>query len=241
MSKRISHVLEVLKYISGLFDQGLDLVKLRNDACVFIANDEHITKNTVLDGITRQLGISAGDFDMHCANWLNQNATTLQTIVLQHIVDEMDVVMINMFFSGYYQDIDLLGNIPEVNIASHNYREGKQKYVTHLRKERDGMLVRDAKTHWLQVQGNTIRCSVCEFSFIEKYGEWGFGFIEAHHTTPLSELEEETDTTIHDLVPICANCHRMIHRVRPWLTVEELRKKVDEAQTSRCRDAKSIS
>ena len=29
-----------------------------------------------------------------------------------------------------------------------------------------------------------------------------------------------------DLVPVCSNCHRMIHRRRPWLSVEQLRQLV---------------
>jgi hypothetical protein len=30
-------------------------------------------------------------------------------------------------------------------------------------------------------------------------------------------------TRVEDLVLVCANCHRIIHRKRPWLSIGELR------------------
>lgn len=58
-------------------------------------------------------------------------------------------------------------------------------------------------------------CTVCGFDFEAVYGERGKGFIEIHHTKPLSDVEEEMEIDPRtDLVPICANCHRMIHRRR---------------------------
>ena len=52
----------------------------------------------------------------------------------------------------------------------------------------------------------------------------GDGYIEIHHCKPLSAgglFDPQTD-----LVPVCSNCHRMIHRRRPWLSVEQLRQLV---------------
>ncbi|MBK9934281.1 MAG: HNH endonuclease [Cytophagaceae bacterium] len=66
-------------------------------------------------------------------------------------------------------------------------------------------------------------CDVCGFSFVEKYGEVGLGYIEAHHTYPISELTEETQTRPEDMALVCSNCHRMLHRRRPWLDMEALK------------------
>lgn len=60
------------------------------------------------------------------------------------------------------------------------------------------------------------------FDFYEFYGELGKGFIECHHTVPVSEYCNELTTKIKDLALICSNCHHMVHRRRPWLRVEEL-------------------
>jgi 5-methylcytosine-specific restriction enzyme A len=67
-------------------------------------------------------------------------------------------------------------------------------------------------------------CAVCGFNFIEFYGERGEGFIEIHHTKPLYLAEEaQAPNPNTDLLPVCSNCHRMIHRRSDdVLTIEEL-------------------
>lgn len=68
-------------------------------------------------------------------------------------------------------------------------------------------------------------CYVCGFNFEAVYGERGVNFIEVHHLKPLSTLEEAAEINPDtDLVPLCANCHRMIHRRKDAvLTVGELK------------------
>ena len=67
-------------------------------------------------------------------------------------------------------------------------------------------------------------CSVCGFDFEESYGERGKGFIEVHHIKPLSSSDQEIVINPEtDLVPVCANCHRMIHRRKDHvLSIEEM-------------------
>jgi 5-methylcytosine-specific restriction protein A len=55
-------------------------------------------------------------------------------------------------------------------------------------------------------------CEVCQFDFHAIYGERGDGYIECHHTQALETLEPGAKTHIRDLVLVCSNCHRMIHR-----------------------------
>jgi 5-methylcytosine-specific restriction protein A len=68
----------------------------------------------------------------------------------------------------------------------------------------------------------TLTCEVCGFEYSEKYGDLGRGFAECHHTKPLGELSKKTKTMLEDLSIICANCHRMIHRTNPLMTIKEL-------------------
>lgn len=66
-------------------------------------------------------------------------------------------------------------------------------------------------------------CRVCGFNFEERYGKRGRNFIEVHHRVPLSERKEEYNVDpIRDLIPVCPNCHAMLHRTKPAITVEEL-------------------
>ena len=63
----------------------------------------------------------------------------------------------------------------------------------------------------IEIHGST--CSVCGFNFSEVYGERGEGFIEVHHIKPLYQAEEaQYINPSTDLLPVCSNCHRMIHR-----------------------------
>jgi 5-methylcytosine-specific restriction enzyme A len=70
-----------------------------------------------------------------------------------------------------------------------------------------------------------LNCVCCGFNFEEVYGERGKDFIEVHHIKPLSTSKGEVVINpVTDLVSICSNCHRMIHRRKDnVLTVEELR------------------
>lgn len=58
-------------------------------------------------------------------------------------------------------------------------------------------------------------CAICGFNFEEKYGNLGKDFIEIHHIKPLYMNNEETIINPEkDLIPVCSNCHRMLHRHR---------------------------
>jgi HNH endonuclease len=67
-------------------------------------------------------------------------------------------------------------------------------------------------------------CAVCRFSFFEKYGQIGEGFVHVHHVKPLSEIGESYRVDpVKDLRPVCPNCHAMLHRLTPCLTIEQLK------------------
>ena len=57
-----------------------------------------------------------------------------------------------------------------------------------------------------------LECEVCRFDFEVKYGERGVAFIECHHIVKLTKLRPHSKTRLEDLVLVCANCHRMLHR-----------------------------
>ncbi|MBR3918614.1 MAG: HNH endonuclease [Clostridia bacterium] len=71
---------------------------------------------------------------------------------------------------------------------------------------------------------------VCGFDFEKTYGDLGKDFIEVHHTKPLFSLEEEVKINPRtDLVCVCSNCHRMIHRKRDSIiSIDELKKIINK-------------
>lgn len=98
--------------------------------------------------------------------------------------------------------------------------EGGLYLRQHLVRERDRGL-RKRKVDSVRKAGETLACEVCGFDFGFVYGEHGRDYCEVHHRTPLHE-SGQTKTKLEDLAILCANCHRMIHRRNPWLSVEEL-------------------
>lgn len=67
-------------------------------------------------------------------------------------------------------------------------------------------------------------CQACTFDFEATYGDIGLGFIHVHHKVELSSIGGEyVVDPIKDLVPVCPNCHAMLHTKKPALTIEELR------------------
>jgi len=68
------------------------------------------------------------------------------------------------------------------------------------------------------------QCLVCGLDFFKKYGLLGRDYIEVHHRIPVSEMGGSYRVDpINDLVPVCANCHAMLHRENPPLTIETLK------------------
>ncbi len=77
------------------------------------------------------------------------------------------------------------------------------------------------------IEENGVSCSICGMNFEETYGELGKGFIHVHHVIPVSEIGKEYKVDFKkDLIPVCPNCHAMLHRKNKDgknVTVEELK------------------
>ena len=91
--------------------------------------------------------------------------------------------------------------------------EGRGRFYVGFSRERDPKLREKA----IKIHG--LHCFVCNFNFEENYGDWGKGYIEVHHLKQISDYDEEGEETdpATDLVPLCSNCHRMIHRKKKMM------------------------
>lgn len=78
----------------------------------------------------------------------------------------------------------------------------------------------------IEAYGNKYECLVCGMNFVTRYGEIGKEFIEVHHLNPISETDGEHEVNPEtDLIPLCSNCHSMIHRLEnpsDWKKLKEL-------------------
>ena len=97
------------------------------------------------------------------------------------------------------------------------YREGAIKTVSVNAYERNPEARARCIEHW------GARCAVCVIDFGRQYGDIGEGFIHVHHLRPLVQIGTEYEVDpIQDLRPVCPNCHAMIHRTEPPLSIDEL-------------------
>lgn len=121
------------------------------------------------------------------------------------------------------------GERPGLPDPDHNdlgAEEGGVLLREHLKRERNPKL-KARKLADLERRRRAIACEACGFDFHHAYGERGRGYIECHHRTPLG-VTGEVRTRLADLALVCSNCHRMIHRTKRWLTVEQLRAVIEE-------------
>ncbi|MBY7915378.1 HNH endonuclease [Vibrio fluvialis] len=99
-----------------------------------------------------------------------------------------------------------------------SYTEGALTLVEVNRFERNKKAREDCISH----HGES--CKACGISFAETYGSLGSGFIHVHHIVPLSKIRRGyVVDPVNDLVPVCPNCHAMLHRKTPPLTIAELK------------------
>lgn len=103
------------------------------------------------------------------------------------------------------------------------YTEGARKLV------RVNALERNPKARKVCLQHFGCVCSVCEFNFAKKYGEFANGFIHVHHIKPVSLTDGEYELDpIADLRPVCPNCHAMLHYGNTVINIEDLRARISQ-------------
>lgn len=110
------------------------------------------------------------------------------------------------------------GDEPDIEEAE----EGKVLTRLHRFRERNRSLAKAKKQEALKKHGR-LQCEACSFDFAQAYGPAGEGIIDVHHTRPVHTLKPGEKTKLSELALLCANCHRMIHSNRKWLTVEQVR------------------
>jgi 5-methylcytosine-specific restriction protein A len=98
------------------------------------------------------------------------------------------------------------------------YIEGSATQVTQTRYERNIYARKECLKHY------GYSCSVCDFNFEKFYGSLGYKFIHVHHLTQVATIKQEYKVNpIQDLRPVCPNCHSMLHKQNPPLTIDELK------------------
>lgn len=114
----------------------------------------------------------------------------------------------------------------EVGYEENGYYEGALRKITVNAYERNPA----ARQKCIDVHGS--QCKVCGFDFGEFYGKEVNGYIHVHHLTLLSEIGKAYVVNPEtDLVPVCANCHAVIHRRKPPYTLEDVQSMIKQSKS----------
>ena len=96
----------------------------------------------------------------------------------------------------------------------------QRRYIRHKKIERNAKAAKAAKAEL------GFNCQGCGLNFKNIYGDAGDGYIEAHHLIPLHTLDEGASVRMNvknDFAVLCSNCHTIVHRAQPMLSIPELR------------------
>lgn len=108
---------------------------------------------------------------------------------------------------------DVARAMPSAKISDEQHEvyprhENRLQVRSHIQRERNRLLANDRKVL------DKYTCQICGMRFENVYGkELGRDYAEAHHLVPLHKLKGVVKTNLDDLRTVCANCHRMLHRM----------------------------
>ncbi|MCD8408645.1 HNH endonuclease [Tenacibaculum dicentrarchi] len=124
----------------------------------------------------------------------------------------------------YNRYLKLINHKPERTIypdevdSEIEYSEGKTKKILVNSYERNQIARKKCIEHF------GLNCQVCDFNFEEKFGDLGKNFIHVHHKIDIATIGNEYSVNpLTDLIPVCPNCHSMLHKKKPAYSIEELK------------------
>ena len=116
---------------------------------------------------------------------------------------------------------------PPITQTDGEYLEGSLLRISEDRHERN-RAARDAC-----IKHHGCSCAACGFNFEDKYGILARGFIHVHHLSPISGLDQERQIDpIKDLIPLCPNCHSVVHLQRDPISIKRLKELLDRPSGS---------
>jgi 5-methylcytosine-specific restriction protein A len=174
------------------------------------------------NGVSMILGNFLGIDPLHDHSGLSKN-NQMQVTVWNEFIGSLS--LLHRTAEAIQAAISIKGpeNSADVFDEEDVFPEGHILTKQHVLRERNRAAV-IAKMDQVLRRDGRVSCEVCNFDFLEFYGELGKGFAECHHLVPLAEAAFGRTTRLSDLAIVCANCHRMLHRGRPVLTVDSLKK-----------------
>lgn len=206
-------------YMKIMYKTQVEKVKLKFNQIVndkeFWVDKSNYNKSSSQNYVRLRL-ISKFDDDRLSLNLLRQNGLKGTPQGPMKIKNTDLKIYIEEITNNYYVD----RIFPESSGMQENIYEGAVISVNVNRYERSTV----ARNKCIEYHGCI--CKVCGMDFEKIYGKIGEGFIHVHHIKALSEINEEYVVDYkNDLIPVCPNCHAMLHRKvdDKFFNIEELK------------------
>ena len=160
--------------------------------------------------------VNIAEVDKGTSNWRSFSLRVTKAPVIDDDEDNRGQVLCEWSIYVTCMILSLL-HVTEIEQGIEGKEEGDKYEIRANRYERNPINRRLC----LALKG--YRCGICGFDFEEKYGLIGRNFIHVHHRTPVSKMGPGyVVNPAVDLIPVCPNCHAMLHRKDPPYTPEEI-------------------
>lgn len=200
-----------------------------NSALKNIAKNLGDFKDTYIKNLRDEFDAISGN---HRVGWVNRPT--------RKSIKEVYIRVKDLPFNEYLEDVKSLlynddlnciseaeGTEPIILNESLILNEGQKKLILSTTYERN----LKARKICLDYYGPI--CQICGFDAEKIYGLKFKGKIQVHHKVPLNEIGKNYRVDpIKDLVPVCPNCHMIIHsKKNGYYTINEISKKVKESNS----------
>lgn len=182
-----------------------------------------ISKGATIEMKINNQYVDYSNYTLWPSYWKNVSIEMKKVGVLIENNTEYDFNVAYPWTTGFFGLIMSLLPLEEVPVNYVGEKEGALEYKSVKVYERSKI----NRAACIEIHGTS--CKICKMNFKEVYGDLGEGFIHVHHITPLSSIGKEYVLDPgKDLIPVCPNCHSMLHRRNPVLHVEELEKMINK-------------
>ncbi len=193
-----------------------------NSALLNIAKNLGGFKDTYIKNLRDEFDAISGN---HRIGWINRPT--------RKSIKEVYARVKNLSFDVYLEDVKSLLHSEDLNIVSEAenivsivsnenliLNEGQKKLSLSTTYERN------AKARKICLYYYSPTCQICGFDSEKVYGLKFKGKIQVHHKIPLNEIGKSYIVDpIKDLIPVCPNCHMIIHSKKDgYYTIEEVSK-----------------
>lgn len=205
--------LKRIKYNEPIIDSKKDVYKgyFRFDIDSIVIFDEPITESEIRS------------IDDHLVGLENVK----QSIKIKYLKSVLKLIHNKKKSLQYVDSVVLLEEIDENDAG---IPEGAKKQIIVNAYERNGQARQQCIDYYKKKNNGVLKCEICGFDFSKVYGEEFADCINVHHIIELSEIKKEYDdkgkqykiNPVKDLLPVCPNCHMILHSKRPAYRPEEL-------------------